>query len=280
MKRTLLLAALCFVISCDSKFVESSPDTIKVSGAGLDERLKNKELVDQKIAEINRAVSEIKRLIEVFRMASASVGTIKSYTPIDYLLEINREFKNKIPAGNGDEFVRSMNIKKSFGPEDCRDGRAFLVTKKNGDMVYSVSPCIQGEPDLELLTAKFEGAEMTLTFHQENLSYILNEQIEKLNNEIDRAIKEEIANSNCKVNKNQSGEISDLDCRGFIVDLSKREKALIETLKYSSTAEISLEVLGKIQDYGQDKASFEFSLSRDRKVKFELDKIEADENSN
>ncbi len=116
MKRSnILMCAVSVAIGvlisgCESKFAESSPDSVKLKGIPLEARISQKEKVDSRIDEIQKGADKAKKILEMFRKIQSPSSKEDVYTPFDFILDINNELKAKIPENSGDQLVRYGKI--------------------------------------------------------------------------------------------------------------------------------------------------------------------------
>src|SRR5262245_43533318 len=107
--RFVLFVALFFtagIMGCQSRFSESSPDSVKIKGLSLNERLSQKEKVDARMDEVQKGAEKAKRIIEMFKKVQSPDSNLEVYTPIDFLIDANNELKSKIPENSDEKVIR------------------------------------------------------------------------------------------------------------------------------------------------------------------------------
>src|SRR4051812_33364923 len=98
MKQVLRALGCCAVLlGCESRFVEKTPSSVSIQGAGLSDRVAEKSKIDTRLAQVDAAAGKVKTILAMFRKVASPSSSEDTYTPIDFIFDLNAEIKNKIP---------------------------------------------------------------------------------------------------------------------------------------------------------------------------------------
>lgn len=281
------LMKICFfllastLISCESKFVEDSPDLVTVEGVTLDDRIFEKAEADKRIEQIVAGAEQIKRIMELIRKIKAPKSYVDTYTPIDFLIDLNEELKSKVPSGNGGKFIRRGQIALPIGglTEECEKVDTLLesnivqarndfstIGKSEGigeNLVYSIKSCYSNNEYVEIFVAQWVGDLLILEFKKENLVSFLK----------DVFLSELQKNSKCKVSTDSRMVLDSVVCTNLSVELTESEVAHLDLLQYSNSEYLRLKTIGSILEHSKKKAEFRVEVNRDGKVESTLEKV-------
>lgn len=256
------------VIGCESKFSESSPDTVKIEGVSLEERISQKNKVDAKIDEIQNSVNKIRNVIEIFRKIKSPIPNRDVYTPIDFLVDLNNELKARIPENQKGKLARhtSFDIPVESLSEACRHVDVVLEESEIYDgvdaekvaigqsLTYSLKTCGSKDQYLEAIVADWIDSTLELKLISKNLEVIFNEILTK-----------ELKNSICKIKQDKRRIIDTVTCEDFYVRLSGSEKAYVNAMTFSSSGDILYETIFELYENKDSKGSFQLRVPRSGK---------------
>ena len=273
-------ALSCTFLACESKNIETSPNTIKIKDINLDERLSHKAKVDKRIDQIEKAVNKIKKIVTMFRRIQRPDKVFDVYTPLDFVIDLNSELKDKIPVSSGGRLSRRGTITLPIKglSEECRKIETLLESsviyeedlkldpKKTpiGERVtYSFKSCaVDGEP-LIALEAEWIGSNLEIKLNNENLKSIFNEI----------ALAELSQNATCKLKQGKKNIIEKISCIDFNVQISTSEKAIVHNMTFSNSGFVRFEANASIYENEIKKAKTSLLVSEDGEVKFDIKKI-------
>lgn len=274
----LIVFGLIFV-SCKSKFNESSPDSVTLSGIPLEERAKLKEKVDVRIDSIQQGAERTKKIIDMFRKVQDPKNQADVYTPIDFLIDINNEIKNQIPEnGENGKLIRKGKIKLPFTSltEDCQTVETMLeseVIKKEdggdikvaGDkLTYHIKTCASNGSYLPTILASWNGRAMQFQVDNSNLT--------KLFNNILRV--ENLKTSTCQFKNNDKNIIESMACKNFEIRLSNSEAAHILTMNFDNDGDVRFEASADIFENQNKKAISSIRVLSNGDVQFKVKKLD------
>ncbi len=280
-KLNVILGAACLLIAtvgCESKFSESSPDSVKIKGLPLEERLSQKNKVDSRIDEIQKGTEKAKKIIEMFKQIQSPSTKEDVYTPLDFLLDANNELKAKIPENQGDKLVRTgkIVIPGDSISEACRTVDAILESSTVYDesgtekvsvgerLTYSLKTCGSNGQYLEAVVAEWVGSTLELKLISKNLETIFNNIV----------MADSMKNSTCKISQGSKGIIDVISCENFDVRLSKSENAHVKTMIFSNSGDVRFETLADIFENDKIKANSQIRVLSSGEVKFDLTKVD------
>lgn len=293
MKRTKLLLIISFLtlfVSCDSRNIEKDPEHIKISGLSLEERIANKTRVDNALEQLEDGSRKIKRILDLVKKLNNSDENFLNYTPIDFLIDLNNEIKDKIPENDKNKLVRQSKIELPIKdlPLECQTVHAELSVKAiyadgtiqndinekldkdivGQQLTYSLKTC--GTSDyLTAFSANIISSSVEFTIHKKNL-------VDLFKNILSDKF---LADTNCKIEFGEKKLLQSIECQNIEAKLSSSEIAIIKTVSFFAEGDTRIE--GYIDIYDelnkQVKATAELVLYKSGEVKFELtDKRKSD----
>jgi hypothetical protein len=280
------VSAFCLLVTavgCESKFAESSPDSVKIKGIPLEERLSQKNKVDSRIDEIQKGADKAKKIIEMFKKIQSPSSHEDVYTPLDFLLDANNELKAKIPENQGDKLVRygKIIIPIESLSEACRTVETSLVSSTVYDetsaekvavgerLTYSLKTCGSNDQYLEAVIAEWIGSTLELKLVNKNLETIFT----------DILLADSMKSSICKIKQGEKKIIDTIVCDNFDVKLSASESAHVKTMAFRNNDEVRFETLADIFENDKLKAYSEIKVLSNGEVKFDVKKVEATQSS-
>ncbi len=275
---TLCVALAAIFTGCESKFAESSPDSVKLKGLPLEERISQKEKVDSRIDEIQKGADKAKKIIEMFRRIQSPSSKEDVYTPFDFILDVNNELKAKIPENNGDKLVRYGNFDLPVQgiSEECKSIDTLLESGIIYDesqepkqaigekLTYSLKTCGSQGQYVEAVVAEWVGTTLEIKLINKNLETVF----------IDLVLTEAMKSSTCKIKQGQKKIIDTITCENFDVKISASEKAHIKNMTFRNSDEVRFESLADIFEHGQIKAMSDIKVFSNGEVKFDLKKVD------
>lgn len=272
------LVLIAIASGCESKFAESSPESIKIKGLPLEERISQKEKVDSRIDEIQKGADKAKKIIEMFRRIQSPSSQEDVYTPFDFILDVNNELKAKIPENNGDRLVRYGQIDLPIQgiSEECKVVGTLLESGVVYDesqepkqaigekLSYSLKTCASEGKYVEAVVAEWVGSTLEIKLINKNLETIFN----------DLVLAETMKSSTCKIKQGQKKIIDTISCENFDVKISSSETAHIKNMIFRNSDDVRFESLADIFENGKVKASSDIKVFSNGEVKFDLKKVD------
>jgi hypothetical protein len=270
------IAAMCS--ACESKFSESSPDSVKIKGLPLDERMSQKEKIDARIEEVQKGADKAKKIIEMFKKIQNPSAQEDVYTPFDFIVDLNNELKSKIPENSGGKLVRYGKIEVPVQglSEECRIIETLLESDTISDkdlepkqpvgekLTYSLKTCGSEGKFIEALVAEWIGTTLEIKVINKNLETIFN----------DFVLAGTMNSSTCKIKQGQKKIIDTISCENFDVRLSSSEKAHIKNMTFRNSDEVRFESLADVLENGKLKATSDIKIFSNGEVKFNLKKVD------
>jgi hypothetical protein len=268
---------LTIITGCQSKFAESSPDSVKIKGIPLEERLSQKDKVDTRIEDVQKGAEKAKKIIEMFKRIQNPSSKEDVYTPIDFLLDLNGELKLKIPENQGDRLVRrgKIIVPVESLSDACRTVETILETSAiyegSGEnrvpvgerLTYSLKTCGSKDQYLEAIVAEWVGTAMEFKLISKNLETIFR----------DLLMTDAMKDSTCKITQGPKKIIDAIHCENFNVRLSDSEKAHIKTMSFSNSDDVRFESIADIFENEKLKATSEIKVLSNGEVKVNLKKL-------
>ncbi|NCN40776.1 hypothetical protein GW916_05945 [bacterium] len=276
--------ALVLVVGCESKFVESTPDSIKIEGVSLDERINHKAKMDSRIGEIEEASERLQKIIRLFRKVQDSNSGYGAYTPLDFIIDVNSELKENLPEIKNGRTVRKGTIEVPLKglSEDCKtistELESEVVYQKSNvsledqkaigeKLTYSFSNCHTQGKFVPVLRVTWIGSTMEFKFEKDNTKSILDDLI------ADGLF----SDSKCKFEHYDDKILSSVVCEDLKANLSQTEWALIKTLKFKNSGDLRLYILADIFEgdslFNKKKATSKVELFADGQVKIDAEKV-------
>lgn len=262
------------ITSCQSKFSEPSPDQVNAKGLSLEDRVSQKKEVDVRLDEIQRVADKAKQIIEAVKKIQSPIQHENAYTPFDFIMEINEDFKTKIPQNSNGQLVRYGTIELPLQTltEECRTVQTMLKSEtvdSQEKLVYSLKTCSSKDQYVEIFMAQWNEGVVKLDFFNKNLLSILSQF----------SLAETIENTSCRIKQSPKKIIELISCESFDIKISASEKAEVKYLTFRNSGEIRLESFAKIFENGKLKATSEIRVFDNGEVKFDLKPIKTEENN-
>lgn len=279
-KVAMKFSTVCLLIAtvgCGSKFAESSPDSIKVTGLALDERIVQKNKVDSRLEEIQKGADKAKKIMEMFKKTQSSENRENIYTAFDFLLDANTELKSKIPENKGDSLIRYGKViipVKSIS-EACRTVETALESSIVYDeskmekvpvgerLTYSLRTCGSQDQYLQAFIAEWIGSTLEIKVINKNLETLFTDILSATN-----------INSSCRIKTGEKKIIDAISCDNFDIKLSATEKMHVKTMSFKNNDENRFEALAEVFENGKLKANSEIKVGNNGEVKYDLKKVE------
>jgi hypothetical protein len=258
------LGLIIVTSGCGSKFSESSAKSVTIKGFSLSDRMAQKEKIDGRIDEIQKGVDKAKKIIDLMRQVQNPSSEANTYTPLDFLLDLNTELKTKIPENRGEKLMRfaKVRIPISTLPEECQTLDSALEssiiysdetvskTAVGERLTYSLKGCGSETKYSEVLVANWIGSDLELK--------VLNKNLEPIFKDMLKSISEK--SSNCKFKLGEKQILESLFCENLQVKLSTSETAEVSNLSFSNVGDIRYEAKAEIFENAQVKAHFYFKV--------------------
>ncbi len=262
---------------CESKFAESSPESVELKGMPLEKRILEKEKVDSRIDEIQKGADKAKKILEMFRRIQNPSEKGEEYTPFDFLLDVNVELKAKIPENNGEKLVRYGKVVLPIQglSDECKTIDTFLESgvvndSQKADLVigeklsYSLKTCGSQGQYLEAVVAEWVGNSLEIKIINKNLETILK----------DLALTEASISSTCKIKQGAKKIIDVISCENFDVKISSNSRAHIKNMTFRNNDDIRFESIADIFENGKLKAFSQIKVNSNGEIKFDLKKVD------
>lgn len=274
LQKALLLPCLAvFAFGCESKFSESSPDKVAVSGHSLEERIEQKKRVDVKIDEVQKGADKIKKLLDLFKKIQNPTMLANVYTPIDFFIDLNNELREKIPDNGGDRLSLTrygkMTLPLKNLSEECRTVETGLVQETidgaeeaGGRLVYSLKTC-RNEKFEDVFAVEWAQSKMNFVIIGKNLQNIFADLAQQA-----------LQQSSCQITQGDKGILDTISCTNLELRLSVSELAVIKALNFDSTGDVRLEGFADIFENNILKAKSELRILANGERKFEIKKVE------
>lgn len=295
----LAASALGLVVlgGCESKFVEPKPGKVSSNGLTLSERLNQKAHLDARLSQVEQSAEKIKRVLGLLKKVQDPTANDESYTPVDFMLDMNTELKNKIPENSSQGgLVRKGRIIlpiKTLSPE-CQvvdlmlESSAPVVnspddesnedlappagpTPFNETITYSMRTCNTDGEFLPVLSVVWVATNLTFEMNNEALDILFGSPF----NNVKRDLIDDIAQkSSCEVNYDRDQILESVRCHEFYVDINKSEWAHVKRLLFKRRGDIRFEAKADIYKEDMKKAEANLQVMADGKVEFNLEKVE------
>lgn len=268
---------LSSIIGCESRFVESSPDSVKISGVPLEERLSQKAKTDTRLNEIQKGIDKAKRILDMVRRIQSPNSRQDVYTPFDFLLDVNIELKSQIPENQEDRLIRRGKLVLPIKAlsKDCQKVETLLeseaVFEKSTDetptgerLIYSLRTCGSEGQYVQAAEAVWSNGTLEFRFFNKNLETLFK----------GIAFTDFNQNTSCKIIEGEKDIIDKVVCDNVRLDLSDSEYALISKMAFSNSGMIRFEALADIFENNRKKAISSIQVFKDGEVKFDVTKVE------
>lgn len=245
--------------SCESKFYESSPTTVRSDGRSLDDRLAQKTEIDLNIAEIQRGISKVKSAFDFIKKIQGPSNPEEISSPLELVFDINKELKSKIPEYIDEKMVRHAHLKVVIeGLTDaCRSVEARVESstlsieseagkvESSKRITYYIKTCYSlGKYEL-LLTANLKNQELEMKLNNETFGSLFKMIV----------VGEVQKNSNCRIIQDIQSIIETFSCENVEIILNKNEYALAKSLIFNKSAENEIELVAELYE-NKNKKSF------------------------
>lgn len=277
-----LLVVTLLAAGCESKFAESSPDSVKIKGIPLEERISQKAKVDSRIDEIQKGAEKAKKIVELFKKVQSPNSHEDVYTPIDFLLDANSELKSKMPENGDGRLVRRGQITLPIEglSEQCRLVETLLESSVIYDesgpekvaigdrLTYSLKTCGSEGKFLSTIVADWNGPTLEFRLNNKNLETVFNNIL----------LSDVLKNSVCRIKQGDKKIVESIYCENFEVRLTKSEYALVKNMAFNNKGDVRFETLADIYENQKKKAYSQIKVFSNGEVQFDVKKI--DESAN
>lgn len=287
--------SLVLATACESRFVESSPDEVKIEGLPLTERIGVNALLDERLNKVQRGVERVRRILDLFHRVQKAGSDAQSYTMLDFLLDANQELKTQIPeivAGptptekkilrratltlplahltpecqTVDTVLESSVIQDSNKPGFVLGDRLVYTWKICGS--DSFTSAIEAELVNGTLSFRLLGRnnlESLIEFNRQAIDRHIENEVSKLKNQL-------MESAICEFKSDAKGVVEEAKCRNFDVKLSNRETALVQYMNFNVNGEIRFEYSALLMEGGKVKGKSSAQVDKDGRVDFDLSK--------
>lgn len=284
--RTFKFAGLAISISllaaCNSQFVEKKPDAVSID-TKLSAIMEDKSKIDEKLNSVEEATKRIRRINSLLKRAYNPNGRdADTYSPVDFLIDVNEELKGSIPKKVGDKYVRNtvVNLQIDGLSEECKTVETLLETSEPDALVnelnkagkadakvlkYSVRACGTENSFVPLVEVSWEGNQVLLSVNSKNIAKIFNVTASKTINS---------NNWNCKVSNEPSGIIESVYCENLDITLSKTEVAIVDHMMFNNKGDTRFEADARILEGDKTKATATIVVKSDGDVDYQINKVE------
>jgi hypothetical protein len=272
------VASMVFVAltaGCESKFSEPSPDSVSVNGPRLDERISQKGQIDVKIDQVQKSVQKIKTILDLFKKIDSS-ELANAYTPLDFMLDANKELQNRLPENLNGQLVRRAQITVDrIGNENCKGIDTLLVTTSIYDdsdpkkvigqeLSYSVKTCTMTEY-AQIVDATVTGSKVNFELINKNIDAVFNLS----------TLVRGLETQSCKVDQADRNTISTVQCNNLYVSINSMTNANVKTLTYDGHADVQLNMVADLYQHGKLKAKPQIQVLKSGEVKVDINQVES-----
>jgi hypothetical protein len=244
---------------------------VKLTGHTLDQRLTEKARLDSRIDDVQKSADKLKKIFDLFKKIQSPNSEDATYTPVDFLIDLDSTLKEKIPENRQDHLVRQASVKipiKSLS-EECKQADALLESdfiydqdvpdRVIGDrLIYSLKTCGANSQFLPIINATWVGSGFSLSFDNHNLETLFKNSLTA----------QLSGGSSCKIKLDDKKIVSSINCENFNVVLSPTEIALVKSLAFNNSGDVRFEVSASIFDSktGRKKADPSFRFMSNGRV--------------
>lgn len=244
--------------SCESKFYESSPATVKGDGRSLDDRIAQKAEVDINLSEIQRGLGKINNTFDFIKKIQSPSNHEEVYSPLDLVFDISKELKSKIPEYRDEKIVRHAQMKVAVEDiaEPCKYIEARLESStvsiesepgkvESGKRItYFIKTCDSLGKYQMLLIAEWKNQELEMKLNHETLGALFKTI----------AVDEIQKNSHCRIIQDTQALIVTFSCENMEIILNKNEHAQAKSLIYNKSGETEIELVAELYENKNKKA--------------------------
>lgn len=267
----IVFAASALILGgCESRFVESSPSSVRIDGLPLKERVAEKEKVDSKIDALQQALEKAKTILDFFRKIQKADPTADVYTPIDFLMDVNTELKTKIPEMTESGLVRKGQVTLPIKgmSKSCQtvetllqssilyDGEGEDKRQVGERLSYMLKTCGTNGEFVSTVEVDSMGTSLEFRLMNKNVASIFKDLFKT----------ELAAISHCSFDFDSEKIINAAQCSNFDVKLSVSESAKIKNMSFSNTGDIRFAIAADIFENGVFKNNIEVKVDRNGNV--------------
>jgi hypothetical protein len=268
------LIVVAFTSGCESKFSEPSPDSVSVNGPRLDERISQKGQIDIKIDQVQKSVEKIKSILDLFKKIDNSQVS-NAYTPLDFMLDANKELQNRIPENVSGRLIRRAQITVDrIGNENCKGVDTLLETTSIYDdadskkvigeqLTYSVKTCSMTEY-AQIVDATVTGSNVNFKLINKNIDTVFNLA----------TVVKGIDSTSCKVSQADRNTISTIRCDNLNVAINSMTNANVKTLTYDGQSDVQLNMIADLYQNGKLKAKPQIQILKGGQIKININEVE------
>ncbi len=279
-KKTILVtfAPILLIAGCQSKFNDKAPDgSGAASGFTLENRMKANEELDRKLAKLEASADKVRKLIKQFRKIQQPTGGQDVYTHLDFMLDMNQQFKNSPVEAKDNKWVKYGKLKlniKGLTPE-CAivDTKVETLTSVMGEvqtddlgqitdgLIYSIKTC-KSKMFTQVVSVDITESRVSLSFNNENLRQSLEDTVLP-------AIREA---TKCAIETSQKDVLGRVDCANLSSKISATETLAIDSLIYDRSEDLRLLLKGRFMMGEVQKGTIYFAIGRDGKPDLRVEK--------
>lgn len=266
-------AALMMIIpgllmSCQSRFHEPSPGAVSPTGPTSEENVREKVAMDSRLDEIQRSAKRIQELLAATRKVMRGADEKGTYTPIDFLVQVNEKAKATIPVRENEKQVRLTTLDLPVGllTTDCKtvhvkseltrvieEDKEKKVKKVVEEIVeYSMKSCATDARFSPVIRAR--SANDSFSFE-----ILADESFEKMFEKI--LIKGLKPESGCKITEKNTS-IDRIECKDLLFGLSSTASVLVKEFGFRNADDVQFSAQYEIYNAGKLYCSGNATLFR------------------
>lgn len=261
----MLVAGLCALSACNSKYVEESPSSgVSTNSEDFANRIVLKQQVDIKIRHLREVLEYIHTFANnIAKLENAKLGG-QDYTSLDFLIDMVSQSEKTIPDKEKTGSVRygRIQLPVSSLPEDCQ----FASTKTEDQLTYdqtdeqkiiketisySVKSCNTGGKYLNVMETEIGDNGSEIQLNGQNISKVINKSV------IDPLVDQ----STCDVSKD-ADQISNITCKDIRIDISQQVTAKISRFSLNRSGDPLMDADFELIEKGNSKGLFNLSISQ------------------
>lgn len=165
--------ALSLSVSCGSKVSEAPPNKVEKSGDSVEDRLKTKALLDEKLSELNKKIDYIQAPVKQFASYTRKTESENIFGIIAKMLSA---VKSKIPDSSSEAFDRKISFLHGTSLFKCSSVEAqitYTAEAEKDTIIVKLNSCI-GDHLIPILEFTITANQSTLVFDTQNLNKLMN----------------------------------------------------------------------------------------------------------
>lgn len=249
-----VVVGVILILRCQSKYSEVSPERRSINGAPLTERMDTKKEVDQRLEQVQLAAQRIEMALDTAAKLLATIEETRGlkkpgnpYTPIDFLIDMNKSFSEKIPEQVPGNQVRHARVRLpdptgESAKEASRYVDSTLETLRatgtgNGartrgsaieKMIYKVRPWTSSDP-VTVFEVNWNGGEFAWQIDYRNLAGVWNEIVKGL----------ELGDQgSCMLDLDENGNLLSFSCKNIEVIRAENGSAIVRDFTFGKEGKL------------------------------------------